>query len=89
MIRNKTFLSRIIYLQHVFSVAAVKCRPVELHHCVVMFSLLDNRLYVVYILKKSFAHALWESVVGHLSLPLMKSFNKTEAAIFPMQTMLP
>jgi len=24
-----------------------------------------------------------------LSLPLMKSFNKTEAAVFPMQAMLP
>ena len=25
---------------------------------------------------------------GRLSLPLMKSFNKTEAAIFPMKSML-
>jgi len=29
------------------------------------------------------------SVVWYLSLPLMNSFNKTEAAIFPMQAMLP
>ena len=25
---------------------------------------------------------------GHISLPLMNSFNKTEAAIFPMPAML-
>ena len=29
------------------------------------------------------------SVVCHLSLPLMNSFNNTVAAIFPMQAMLP
>jgi len=29
------------------------------------------------------------SVVWHLSSPLMDSFNKTDAAIFPMQAMLP
>jgi len=29
------------------------------------------------------------SVVWRRSLPLMNNFNKTEAAIFPMQTMLP
>jgi len=29
------------------------------------------------------------SVVWRLSLPLMNSFNKTEAAIFPMQSLLP
>jgi len=28
-------------------------------------------------------------VVWHLPLPLMNSFNKTMAAIFPMQVMLP
>jgi len=28
------------------------------------------------------------SVVWHLSLPLMNSFSKTEAAIFPKQAML-
>ena len=29
------------------------------------------------------------SFVWHLSLPWMNSFNKTEAVIFPVQTMLP
>ena len=29
------------------------------------------------------------SVVWHLSLPLMNSFNKTESAISPMQSMFP
>ena len=35
------------------------------------------------------AHALGASMEWHFSFPLMKSFNKTEAAIFAMQTMLP
>jgi len=29
------------------------------------------------------------SVVCYISLPLMNSFNKTKAAVFPMQAMLP
>jgi len=36
-------------------------------------------MYVVYIGKWSSAHALGASVVRHHSLPLMNSFNKTEA----------
>jgi len=39
--------------------------------------------------KKNSAHALGASEAWHLSLPLMISFNKTEAAIFPMKSMLP
>jgi len=39
-------------------------------------------MYVVNIWEKSSAHALGVSVVWHLSLPLMNSFNKTEAAFF-------
>ena len=34
-------------------------------------------------------HVPLMSVVWHLSLQLMNSFNKTEAAIFPMQAMIP
>ena len=64
-------------------VAAVKCRPV-LHHCVVIFfwssGIIDCMF--VYIWKWSSAHALGASVVWHHSLPLMNSFNKTEAAVF-------
>jgi len=33
-------------------------------------------------------HALRASVVWYLSLPLMNSFNKTDAATFPMPAML-
>jgi len=36
---------------------------------------------VLFTFKKSSAHSLWVSVVWHLSLPIMNSFNKTEAAI--------
>ena len=39
-------------------------------------------MYVVYIWKWSSAHALGASVVWHHSLPLMNSFNKTEAVVF-------
>ena len=42
----------------------------------------DHGVYVVYIWKKSSAHALGASVVWHPSLPLMNSFNKTEAVFF-------
>jgi len=35
------------------------------------------------------AHALGASMDWHYSFPLTTSFNKTEAAIFPMQAMLP
>jgi len=55
-----------------------------LHHCVVIFfwSSGINDCMFVYIWKRSSAHALGASVVWHFSLPLMKSFNKTEAAVF-------
>jgi len=43
----------------------------------------DHWLYVIYLWKKNSAHALGASVVWYLSLPLINSFNKTEAAIFP------
>ena len=39
-------------------------------------------MFVVYIWKWSSAHALGASVVWHHSLPLMNSFNKTDAAVF-------
>jgi len=39
-------------------------------------------MYVFYIWKWSSAHALGASVVWHHSLPLINSFNKTEAAVF-------
>jgi len=38
---------------------------------------------------RSSGSALGVSVEWHLSLPLMNSFNKTKAAIFPMRAMLP
>ena len=46
-------------------------------------------MYVVYIIKWSSAHAPGASVVWHHSLPLMNGFNKTEAAVFFVQAMLP
>ena len=42
----------------------------------------DHGLYVVYIWKKSSAHALGGSVVWHPLLTLMNNFNKSEAAFF-------
>jgi len=81
----------ITFLQLVFStsVATLKCRPV-LHYCVVTyFGPWDRGFYVVYIWKKSSAHALGASMGWHVSFPLMNSFNNTEAAIFLTQTMLP
>ena len=71
-------------------VAAVKCRPV-LHHCVVTFfrssGIIDCMF--VYIWKWSSAYRLGASVVWHLSLPLMNSFIKTEAAVFSFRACFP
>jgi len=51
----------------------------------------DHRLYGVYIdtNKNSNAHVLASSVLWFLLFPIMNSFNKTEAAIIPMQALLP
>ena len=43
-------------------------------------------IYAVYIWKY---HVPMEWMEWHFSFPLMNSFNKTAAAVFPMQTMLP
>jgi len=44
--------------------------------------LMDHGLYVVYIWEKSSAHALCGVSGVASSLPLMNSFNKTEAAFY-------
>ena len=66
-------------------VAAVKCRP-ELHHCVVISfwsSEIMECMLFAFVLKIEFRLcARGASVVWHLLLPLMNSFNKTEIAIF-------
>ena len=54
-------------------------------HCV--FSLVDDGLCVLD--KRGQLIHQGASVVWHISLPLMNSFNKSDAAIFPMQVMLP
>ena len=64
-------------------VAAVKSRPV-LHHCVVILfwssGIMECMIYTfqnrVPLMRQG------ASVVWHISLPLMNSFNKTEAAVF-------
>ena len=62
-------------------VAAVKYRPVLL---IVYLFLVHRDHGLCYLhLKIEFRYALGASVVWHLSLRLMNSFNKTEAAIFP------
>jgi len=71
------------------SVAAVKCRPV-LHHCVVIIFLVirAHGLYL-FTFENRLSLIRWKaSVEWHLSLPLMNSFNKTDADIFHMQTVL-
>ena len=68
-------------------VAAVKCHPV-LHHCGVLYFSGPHGLWIncmLFTLEKEFRSC----AKGHLSLPLINSFNKTESAIFPMQTMCP
>jgi len=45
-------------------------------------------VYVVFIRKSSSANALGASVVWHITLPMINKFNKTETAIFSMNTML-
>jgi len=45
-------------------------------------------LYFVFFLQIEFDHALGASVMWHLSFSLMNSFNKTEAAIFHVQSEL-
>jgi len=58
--------------------------PCSTSMCSYFFLVLrDHGLCFVYIWKKSFAHALGASVVCHLSLPLINSFNTTEAAFSP------
>ena len=60
------------------------------HHCVVIFfwssGIIDCMF--VYIWKWSSAHALGASVVLHLSLPLINSFNKTEVPVFSFRPCL-
>jgi len=56
----------------------------RVNYGIVMFflALRNNEVYVVYIKKQSTAHALGASVVWHLSLQWLYSFNKTEAKFF-------
>ena len=66
-------------------VAAVKYRPV-LHHCVVIFFWSSGIMECTCMLF-TFENGVplmrqGASVVWHHSLPLMNSFNKTEAAVF-------
>jgi len=46
----------------------------------IVLVLRNHGLYFVYIFKIEFPSCARELVVWHLSLPLMNSFNKTEAA---------
>jgi len=52
--------------------------------CSYIFLVLRDHVFMLLTFeKKSTAHALGASVVWHIALFLMNSFNKTEAAIFP------
>jgi len=64
-------------------VAAVKCRPV-LHHCVInLFFWSSGTIDCLFTFENGVPlMRQGASVVWHLSLPLMNSFNKTEAAVF-------
>ena len=69
--------------------AAAKCRPV-LNHCVVIFfwSLGIMACMLLTFEERVPLMRYGASVEWHLSLPLMNSFNKTEAAFFSVQAML-
>jgi len=60
-------------------VAAVKCRPV-IHVCVVISYSGPQGSWIVCCLHLKI---MFRSLVWHLSLSLMNSFNKTEVAVFP------
>ena len=63
----------------------------QLCHCVVLFfccfGIIDCMLFTVEY--RVLLMRYGATVVCHLLLPLMNSFYKTEAAVFPMQAMLP
>ena len=85
---DEFFLVKYIILpQLIFSVSVtdVKCRPV-LHLCVVFFSGPQGSCNFCCCLRLGGKGA---SEVWHLSLYLMNNFNKTKAAIFHTQVVLP
>jgi len=89
-----SFSSVWYYLHLVFSacMAAVKSRPVP-HHCEVIFfwSLGITKCTCMVFTFENGVPLMRKgaSVVWHHSLLLMNSFNKTEAAVFFVQVMLP
>ena len=62
-----------------------------LHHCVVLFSGPQGSWIALFGYKNTSYVFVQEGVDGEASfinLPVMNSFNKTNAAIFPVQVML-
>ena len=67
----------------------LKCRHVQ-HHCaVIIFCASEIMDCICLHLKNNSAHAHGASVVWNILLPLVNTFNKTEAATFLMQVVLP
>jgi len=64
-------------------VAAVICRPVLNHYVAISFKSSGIMDYLLFTFVKRVPLILGSSVAWHLSLPLMNSSNKTEAAYFP------